>query len=150
MAAYTSSAEVDFSDKQKVCQMTTTNTIVDSGRAERVEAVRAKIAAFKATPAARAMWQDWAVERFRLATEWEINHLGQFAVFSVDGDGFKCRGMSPAGWEKLIEFTDQARKEGRKIAALSRQENNLTAKQEERLTSSTELDILNVPSKQVA
>lgn len=125
MAAYTSSAKVGFSDKQKVCQMTTTITVVDLGRAERVEAVRAKIAAFKATPAARVMWQDWAVERFRLATEWEINRLGQFAVFSVDGDGFKCRGMSSAGYAKLVEFTDRARKEGRKIAALSRSENNL-------------------------
>jgi hypothetical protein len=104
--------------------MTATNEVVDSDRLQRVEAIRAKLATFKATPEARAMWTTWATERFRLATPWEIAHLGQFATFSLaeGGEGFRCRGMTPAGWAKLIEFTDLARKEKRKIPALSRPE----------------------------
>ena len=106
--------------------MTTANANVDLDWSQRVDATRAKIASFKKTPDARAMWARWAVERFRLATEWEINHLFQFATFSltVDGDGFRCRGLSQAGWAKLVEFTNLARQEKRQIPALSRGENN--------------------------
>ena len=126
--------------------MTTPNVVVDSDKAKRVEAIKAKIAAFKATPEARATWARWAVERFRLATEQEINHLGQFAVFSVDGDGFRCRGLNPAGWARLIEFTDRARKEGRKIMP----ENNSEIKQENDLTIESASGIFKVSGEQVA
>ena len=126
--------------------MTTPNVVVDSDKAKRVEAIKARIAAFKATPEARATWARWAVERFRLATEQEINHLGQFAVFSVDGDGFRCRGLNPAGWARLIEFTDRARKEGRKIMS----ENNSEIKQENDLTIESASGILKVSGEQVA
>ena len=126
--------------------MTTSNVVVDSDKAKRVEAIKAKIAAFKATPEARATWARWAVERFRLATEQEINHLCQFAVFSVDRDGFRCRGLNPAGWARLIEFTDRARKEGRKIMP----ENNSEIKQENDLTIESASGILKVSGEQVA
>lgn len=136
--------------ERKGAKMTTSNVVVDSDKAKRVEAIKAKIAAFKATPEARATWARWAVERFRLATEQEISHLGQFAVFSVDGDGFKCRGLNPAGWARLIEFTDRARKEGRKITGYNRPENNSEINQENDLTIEAALGILKVSGEQVA
>ena len=116
----------------------------------RLAAVAGRVDAFKATPEARATWARWAVERFRLATEQEINHLGQFAVFSVDGDGFRCRGLNPAGWARLIEFTDRARKEGRKITGYNRPENNSEINQENDLTIESALGILKVSGEQVA
>jgi len=89
----------------------------------RLGAVAGRVEAFKGTPEARATWARWAVERFRLATESEINHLGRFATYDVLESGtFVVTGMTQAGWDKLIEYTDLARKEKRKIPALSRPE----------------------------
>ena len=121
--------------------------VVDSDKAKRVEAIKAKIAAFKATPEARATWARWAVERFRLATEQEINHLCQFSTYDVLESGdFVCTGMTPSGWARLIEFTDRARKEGRKIMP----ENNSEIKQENDLTIESASGIFKVSGEQVA
>jgi hypothetical protein len=132
--------------------MTSLSNVVDLDRSERVAVIRSKIAAFKETLEARFMWQDWAVERFRLATAWEIDHLGQFATFSLgEGvEGFRCRGMTPAGWAKLIEFTNLARKEKRQIPALRGQEDNRTENKEDNLTSSVLLGIMKASSERVA
>ena len=113
----------------------------------RLAAVAGRVDAFKATPAARTLWACWAVERFRLATEQEINHLGQFATYDVsESDCFECTGMTSSGWARLIEFTDRARKEGRKIMP----ENNSEINQENDLTIESASGILKVSGEQVA
>ena len=117
----------------------------------RLAAVAGRVDAFKATPEARATWARWAVERFRLATEQEINHLCQFSTYDVLESGdFVCTGMTPSGWARLIEFTDRARKEGRKITGYNRPENNSEIKQENDLTIESASGILKVSGEQVA
>ena len=109
-----------------------------------------KIEAFAGTALAASLWRSWAGERFRLATPHEIAVLAKFATYGVsDSDCYEVTGMTPAGWAKLVEFTDLARKEKRKIPALRSQEKDSEENTKDHLTSSVFLDILEVSGEKV-